>query len=297
VTSRSGIRSDLVVLAESDWRGSVRVHEARAREWTRPHLERRRRGTSHPVMDFLFDYYPYSPGRLHTWHPGIGFALAGDWQPPSNAAVYRLADGAWHADPRTVDEHRLQVALGILTGTQQRAAHFGCFGMHEWAMVYRSDPQTIRHSNQPLRMSINDISDVVDDVGLRCTHIDAFRFFTDAATPLNQHVPTRENQSNLEQGGCIHANMDLFKYSMWFQPFIPGDLVLDCFALAVNAREIDMRASPYDLTDFGYEPIAVESTQGRTEYAKSQRVIADLAGTLRQRIVQVLEIVTRDLSA
>lgn len=84
---------------------------------------------------------------------------------------------------------------------------------------------------------------------------------------------------------------------MWFQPFIPGDLVLDCFALAVNAREIDMRASPYDLTDFGYEPIAVESSQGRTEYAKSQRVIADLAGTLRQRIVQVLEMVTRDLSA
>jgi hypothetical protein len=248
-------------------------------------------------MDFLFDYYPYSPGRLHAWHPGIGFALAGDWEPPSNAAVYQLTDGAWHADPKTVDGHRLQLALGILTGTQQRDAHFGCFGMHEWAMVYRSDPQAIRHSRQPLRMSIEDISDVVDDVGLRCTHIDAFRFFTEAATPLNQHVPTRENQPNLEQGGCIHANMDLFKYSMWFQPFIPGDLVLDCFALAVQAREIDMRASPYDLTEFGHEPIAVETSRGRSEYAKSQRVIADLAGTLRQRLVQVLEIVMHGPSA
>lgn len=288
MTSRAVIHSDVVVLAETDWRHSAREHEARAREWTRPHLERRRRGISHPVMDFLFDYYPYSPGRLHAWHPGIGFALAGDWRPASSAAAYQLIDGAWHADPEAVDRHRLQLAIGILTGTQQRDAHFGCFGMHEWAMVYRSNPEAIRHSNQQLRMDIEDISDVVDDVGLRCTHIDAVRFFTASAVPLNEHRPTRENQPRIEQGGCIHANMDLFKYSMWFQPYVPGDLVLDCFALAVRAREIDMRASPYDLTELGYEPIAVESPEGRRRYVDEQRRLSAEAKPLRQRLLGFL---------
>ena len=247
-------------------------------------------------MDFLFDYYPYSPGRLHAWHPGIDYALAGDWRPASSSSVYRMTDGVWQADLESVDPRRLKLALAILAGTQQRPQQFGCFGMHEWAMVYRSDAGAIRHSDQPLRMSIEDVSDVVDGVGLRCTHIDAFRFFTDPAVPLNKDVPTRENQPRLEQGGCIHANMDLFKYAMWFQPFISGELVLDCFELAVQAREVDMRASPYDLTHHGYEPIAVETTEGRAEYAKAQRAIAELAEPLRIALLIRLKALTRDPS-
>ena len=99
--------------------------------------------------------------------------------------------------------------------------------MHEWAMVYRLEPDQVRHSQQPLRLPIEDINNTVDDVGLRCTHLDAFRFFTDKAALRNNLLPTRANQPNLEQPGCLHANMDLFKYAMWFQPYVPGDLVLD----------------------------------------------------------------------
>jgi hypothetical protein len=83
--------------------------------------------------------------------------------------------------------------------------------------------------------------------------------------------------------------MDLFKYAMWFQPFAPGDLVLDCFELAVHAREIDMRASPYNLADAGYPPIAVETPEGRLEYAKAQREITDLAGPLRMELLAALD--------
>ena len=122
-------------------------------------------------------------------------------------------------------------------------------------------------------------------VELRCTHIDAFRFFTAEAEPLNEHTPTRAGQANDEQPGCIHANMDLYKYAMWFQPYIPGNLVVDCFELAVYAREIDMRASPYDLEHLGYAPIAVETIDGRREYASAQRDIAAEAESLRQRLI------------
>ena len=130
-----------------------------------------------------------------------------------------------------------------------------------------------------------EISAAVDDIGLRCTHIDAYRFFTPAAVPLNAHEPTRATQHEWEQPGCLHANMDLYKYAMWFQPFIGSDLVADCFALARQARELDMRAAPYDLADLGYEPIRVETPEGRVEYATQQRGLSAAASSLRARLL------------
>lgn len=249
-------------------------------------------------MDFLFDYYPYSPGRLSTWHPGLGVGLRGPWKPTSSANAYIFDGDAWSVDPDTVDSARLALALQILQGTQSRPALLSCFGMHEWAMVYRIDPEHVRHSSQPLRLSIDEISETVDHVGLRCTHIDAFRFFTDAAAPHNSLTPTRANQPDLEQPGCLHANMDLFKYSMWFQPYVPGDLVLDCFELAVEVREVDMRASPYDLSNLGYPPIRLETPDGRREYAAAQKRSADNAKPLRRRLIEELsslqDALTRD---
>ena len=37
---------------------------------------------------------------------------------------------------------------------------------------------------------------------------------------------------------------------------------MDCFELAADARELDMRASPYDLSDYGFEPIASRRRPG-----------------------------------
>ena len=276
------------VLDEATWRARARQHARRAEAWTVPHLERRRRGEKHPVLDFLFEYYPYSPGRLRTWHPGLGVALEGDWAPASGASSYESTSSGWTAHTRTVDTTRLSLAIRILEGTLARPAQFSCFGMHEWAMVYRMDPGAVRHRQQPLRLSIDDISAAVDEVGLRCTHIDAFRFFTEDALPLNAVTPTRESQPDLEQPGCLHANMDLFKYAMWFQPYVPGDLVLDCFELAEYAREIDMRASPYDVSDLGYSAITIETVEGRGEYAREQRTIAERAIPLRQALLHEL---------
>lgn len=247
-------------------------------------------------MDFLFEYYPYSPGKLRTWHAGIGVALEGNWNPPSGKSSYTQMANAWTVDARTVDPKRLALAQRILEGTQARPAQHSCFGMHEWAMVYRMDPKQVRHEQQPLRLSIDEISDAVDEVGLRCTHIDAFRFFADEAVSRNANTPTRANQADMEQPGCLHANMDLFKYAMWFQPYVPGDLVLACFDLSVYAREIDMRASPYDLSDYGYPAIEIESSQGRQEYAREQRIIADRALPLRLDLHDIFTRMTYSVS-
>ncbi|GAB7050553.1 hypothetical protein [Catenuloplanes indicus] len=42
------------LLDESVWRAREAAHQARVDTWIVPHLERRRRGIKHPVLDFLF---------------------------------------------------------------------------------------------------------------------------------------------------------------------------------------------------------------------------------------------------
>ena len=79
--------------------------------------------------------------------------------------------------------------------------------------------------------------------------------------------------------------MDLYKWCYKLSPLIDSGLLLDCLQLAAAAREIDMRASPYDLSDYGYSPIAVENRAGRAEYVRCQSEIAHRAGSLREALL------------
>jgi hypothetical protein len=277
----------LAHLDEADWRQRVQQHRDRVDSWVEGRRERRSSGRTHPVDDFLFDYYPYSVGRLQAWHPGHGVELLGDVREYADHPDYaRTADGVT-ADESRLARHRqrLDLVIRLLSATADREPQLGCFGMHEWAMVYGQQQDEVRHSSYPLRLHPDQVAAAVDEIGLRCTHIDAYRFFTPAAVPLNAHEPTRATQHEWEQPGCLHANMDLYKYAMWFQPFVGSELVADCFALARTARELDMRAAPYDLVPLGYEPIRVETPEGRVEYAREQRELASAAASLRGRLL------------
>jgi hypothetical protein len=280
-------------LSAAEWSGRAAAHEARVERWTAPHRERRRRGEAHPVLDFLFTYYSHAPGRLRRWHPGVGVALAPSAEGPAPHAGWR-----WYAtgDDRTV---RLDVAAlladrgdtvrfvrDLLAATASRPAATGCFGLHEWAMVYRAGER--RHA-VPLRLGQAGTDAVVEAAQIRCTHHDAFRFFTPDAVGLNRLRPTRETQVAMEQPGCLHATMDLYKWAYKLGPAVPGELVADCFALAVQVRELDMRASPYDLRDRGYAPVPIETAEGRAEYVAAQREFARRGAGLRSRLLEVCD--------
>jgi hypothetical protein len=173
----------------------------------------------------------------------------------------------------------------LLAKTSERPAFFGCHGLHEWAMVYRQTPEETRHTAWPLRFPPEDIARMVESSAIACTHFDAFRFFTAPARPLNRLQPTRETAPQFEQRGCLHANMDLYKWSFKLAPFAPGELIADCFALARDIREIDMRASPYDLMALGFAPIAIETPAGRADYERHQRMFAERGQPLRARLI------------
>jgi hypothetical protein len=205
---------------------------------------------------------------------------------------YGYAEGVAFLDLDTFLDVRLPIVRFVrtlLSATASRPAHLGCFGLHEWAMVYRQTPDRRRHADWPLRLGQAGTDEVVQSHQVRCSHFDAFRFFTEPARPLNTHALTRESQVAMEQPGCLHAAMDLYKWAYKLSPAIPSDLTADCFELARSVRELDMRAAPYDLRSLGYEAVEIETADGKAEYVEAQRDFASRAAVLRRRLIDGCE--------
>ena len=283
----------LTHLAEPVWRARQQAHEARVRAWTDPHVERAGRGEKHPVYDFLFSYYAFRPAWLRQWHPGPDVILGGEGAREFlRKSDYRETPDGVRIDPATIpDKRRASIAWmrDLLAAMTLRPPAFGCFGLHEWAMVYRQTPDEVRHNAWPLRFPPDELARIVESQPVRCTHFDAFRFFTAPARPLNKFQPERATVTEHEQRGCLHANMDLYKWAFKLAPFTPSELIADCFALARDVREIDMRASPYDLRALGFEPIRIETPEGRQEYERHQRAFTARGEPLRERLLALCE--------
>jgi hypothetical protein len=288
----------VITLPTDEWRAREAAHHGRADAATRGWRERAGTASTprqaHPVDDFLFTYYPYKPAKLRRWHPGAGIELEGgderlEW------SWYRVADrGVVVDDAAYVARHgsSIRFVASLLQRTAARPGQFGCFGLHEWAMVHRQQGEH-RHP-APLRLSPSQTDAVVESHRISCSHFDAFRFFTPTAAPLNRLLPTRENQPMLEQPGCLHAGMDVYKWAIKLGPLVPGELLLDCFELARDIRDLDMRAAPYDLRAWGYEPVAIETAEGKAEYVRRQRTFADRSNALRVRLLDAIRSVDTD---
>lgn len=54
--------------------------------------------------------------------------------------------------------------------------------------------------------------------------------------PLNSEQLTRESRVDLDQPGCVHANMDLFKWALQLWPMLPSEDLVDALELAVSCR-------------------------------------------------------------
>jgi len=288
------------VMDARQWRAAEAAHEARAGRYADPFAQRRA------------PYYTLKPGQFKRWHPGAGIILLDapertSWRFYRHATEQELLDAgctpqvaraqADAASAVTVDVtdfvERRATALAftheILRNTAAKKGQFGCFGMHEWAMAYKSVENNIRHDYLQLRLGAEGTDRVVEEHRIRCSHFDAFRFFMPQAAPMNELQPTRELQRVLEQPACLHANMDVYKWAYKLLPLVDSTLVMDCFDLAWDARELDMRAAPYDIRSWGYEPIPVETTEGKAEYVRIQRELSERSIGLRERLLAVCE--------
>lgn len=288
---------DLTVLAPDQWRPMRDAHRERTEQLLAGVVERRRTGSRHPVEDFLFDYYNLRPGELAWWHPGLGVALVDPDGEYAGRRFYRHDEGISTLDVDAFVAKRgstIDFVAQLLTSITSRPAHLGCFGMHEWAMVYHLQPHETRHNHLPLRFGPDRVAQVMEEVGVRCSHFDAFRFFTPDAEPLNEvpgHPgwrPTRERQVLLDQPGCLHVGMDTYKWAGKLLPAVDSTLLMDTFELARDIRELDMRASAYDVSGWGYPAVPVETPAGRAQYVRMQKTFSERAEPLRARLLDVV---------
>lgn len=281
------------------WRAYAHAHYERVSKWTAPYRRRRASGKLHPIYDFLFIYYRIKPARLEAWHPPFGVALIGGSEARAYSnRYYRHGFNGAALDPARLEpgaKHRLEMALRLCEAVYERPPQFGCFGMHEWAMVYRGDAEgEARHAEQlPLRLSQEDTDAFVRSRPIACSHFDAFRFFSEAAKPFNRIQPAKEDRIKNEQCGCLHTNMDLYKLCGQCMPWLGSDLLWRCFEFALEARTLDMRASPYDCSSLGFTPIKVETSTGRAEYERYQRQLHEQSQPLRKEIIDGLRQVLR----
>jgi len=278
-----------VLLGPAEWRARRAAHESRADRLVEARRARAQKGERDPVEDFLFTYYPFRFAAVRRWTPGAGIALAEADELVADQRFLRGSDGLVRvALPDAAQAGRLDFSLRLCRAVATRAAFHGCFGLHEWAMVYGQAEQR-RHGAWPLRLGAEGTDAVVRSMPVRCTHYDAFRFFTPGARPLNKLAPTLDTRVDNEQPGCVHVTMDLFKWAMKAQPWVSAELAADAFELAHVARTVDMRASPYDFSAIGLKPIAIETAEGRVEYEIEQRRLSALAEPIRARLIAELE--------
>ena len=274
-------------LSEAEWKLHRERHEDRFEKLVAPHARRRNRHEKDPVVDFLFEYYSFRPAHLKKWSPGFGVTLCGtDSAQLLNHEHYEACDLGVRLTLSNAPEHferGTRWILELLQSTKNRTAQFGCFGMHEWAMLYKTE--RARHPQLQLRVSQEALNEVVEAGPVNCSHYDAFRFFTPEARPLNNRQLGREDMTNCEQPGCLHANMDMYRWAFKRYPWVDSDLIMDAFELAMEIRILDMAASPYDVTEFGIEPVAVESDDGRQHYIIEQKQFAERASALRERLI------------
>lgn len=279
------------VWTRQQWRARWIAHRQRVEARATAFVDRRSRAAKHPVDDFLFTYYTFSPGKLREWSPPWGVEIeieAADLEelPWLTSRRYEVADGRVRlcGAPAASVRGLAGWVAELCARVSLRPPRFACHGLHEWAMVYRQTREQVRHQGWELRLGPEELAAFVESRNLCCTHYDAFRFFTPEARPRNSLQPVLDTRLDLEQGGCLHANMDLYKWSAKLWPWVGSDLVGECFEFAASARDLDMRASPYDLSHLGYSPVCIETADGRAEYESLQRLLAARAAPLRERL-------------
>lgn len=269
-----------------------------------------------PIFNFLIEYYGLKGlkgvKRLARWSPtpvmegnvlleGASESDLGGTLPVRGAMIqedgirYSPAAFFGKGDHRP-DSARTATAYlwyrTVLQNTLLAKPILHCHGLHEWAMQYHPDgapppPSAKYQGHLPLRVDQQVINETVERDGVHCTHVDALRYFAPAAGPLNHHGAQlqRPDQLRLEQPACVHAHMDLLKMALRLQPFCDATILQDALWIALEARKLDVAASPYDASDYGLEAVPVETSQGRKEYREQQVALMNAAEPIRQELL------------
>ena len=298
-------RGSKTVLERSEWILRADAHRRRVRDLLGGIFYDREVHDKHPIYNFIFNYYRFRPHRtIERYSPGLDFGLKNESDDDESlylpsSKYLSMNDGCTEIDPvKSLNEKsvtRIRNLHTLLEIVQRRPPNFSCFGVHEFAMLYSGARHSYYQKNVlKLRMTQREIDSIVERAPITCTHFDATRHFPETIASRVKTSPSLRTKN--EQAGCVHTNLDLFKYALRLFPFASSELVADALELAIRARELDMRASPYDLSsvdvtelryDFDLTPILIETESGRTKFKNLTMDLYRDSLPIRDRIIKV----------
>ena len=88
----------------------------------------------------------------------------------------------------------------------------------------------------------------------------------------------------------VHAHMDLLKIAMRLQPFCDSEMLLRVLSLSLDARRLDVAASPYDAEEYGVGVVPVENEEGRALYRKKQKELMNQAEPIRRELLDAYNV-------
>jgi len=270
---------------EETWRQRLSAHQETFSLFFSEQVHRRSQGRKNPTLDFLFEYYGFPPAQFLRWSPGFGVLLTGSGVKRflTNQRFVECERGVTLSIEKLAGRRdSLRWILKLLEACRDRPPFYGCFGKHEWALIHHSK---LIHPGFDLRVAREGIAGYLESTALRCSHYDAFRFFSNEAQGLNDQRLTDQGIIDQEQPGCLHTNMDLYRWAYKLSPWVSSELLARAFTLAHEARVIDSGSSPYDLTATGVQPLPIETEAGRQAFVTSQQRIHEKARPIRADLI------------
>ena len=84
--------------------------------------------------------------------------------------------------------------------------------------------------------------------------------------------------------------MDALKMALRLSPYCDATLLQRVLQLALDARMLDVAASPYDATQFGVGVVAVETKEGRAQYRQEQAELMHRAKPIREELLRAYDL-------
>ena len=264
-----------------------RAHGARVTPWVGPHLERRRSGVAHPVEDFLFTYYSFSPGALRRWHPGFGASWPSPGDPPARRGT--ATSGRWSGRRRRItscssqaagslDEPTALTARGHRARARRTSAASACTS-GRWSTGCHptrcGTPRgrcgsASRHRrggrgapDRAARTSTRSASSPTRPGPLNVLHPGARRpaGVRAAGLPARRHGPLQARLQAQSRGAAL----------TWWPTASSWPATSGSSTCARRRTTV---------TDLGYEPVRIETAEGKPEYAAAQRRFAERGAPL-----------------
>jgi hypothetical protein len=87
--------------------------------------------------------------------------------------------------------------------------------------------------------------------------------------------------------------LDLLQMALKSAPFCDPILLQNTLEIVVNARKLDIAASPYDATGFGVGVIPVKRSEGRKEYRRQQIMLMKKAQPIRLEMLHAYNLLSQ----